>query len=501
MAEYIGFVAPREQLNYGELTGGIIDALKGVQQKRDTARAEMQQATDDLTSTVNSYETGKSKSMNDIMLNTAMSVKENIYNANRLLKAGQIKPSEYRAMINNTKDYWSTLSSTAKSFDQRYQEIIKRQEEGAGSKIEADLAEYYADIADLKNAIIHHDPATGKLYYAKQDENGNFTRLDDVRRLNNPGNTLFDRVDLSANVQEVVKNVGDWEVFFDKGMGGTETISDARQNPAFNNWLRNTASAFVSNDRQAASILADNAVQLDNGMTVSFNTYFDDGTNGEQRKQAKIQAAVDQYKLAFPDATEEDLKAFIDMQEKSMIRFTQDASGDWQPALTDEQRKLAYDRAVMEIEMQVPFKKDGTSKQSYNKYYGISSSRSSGSGEEEGGGDYARYAQAREGWINADSDMLTGAAQQGYKIEVKGTKPNRTVVVSKVSGKDEYNEFVYEPITEFKYDGGDLRNLSPYLYKYGTVKGREVSPQQQFDDQRKAYQSKNQNNTQVGILD
>jgi hypothetical protein len=49
---------------------------------------------------------------------------------NKQLKAGIIKPLEYRNKVNNLMSNWSTLAKTAKTFDQQMQETIKLQQEG-----------------------------------------------------------------------------------------------------------------------------------------------------------------------------------------------------------------------------------------------------------------------------------------------------------------------------------------------------------------------------------
>lgn len=487
MAEYIGFVAPESTVDYSEITGGLVDALKGVQERRDTKRAEMEDMTSKLNQTVSEYQGGKSKSMNDIMLDGAMRIKENIYNANKSLKAGNISPAEYRSIINNTNDYWSTLTASAKSFDQKYQEYLKRQETGEASKMEAELAEYYAEIADLKNSIIHHDPSTGQIYYAKTDADGNITRLDDVRRMNNPGNTVFNKVDLVTIADDVTKEVADWKIWEDIGRGGSQTVSNPRENPAYKTWLRNTTAGILSNDRAATSVLADGGITLDDGTMVSFEVYFDDGKTGDQKMSAKVDAAVNQYKLTFPDATAEEVEKFRSMQEKSMIRMVQDESGDWQPALTDDQRKLAYTRVVDEIEMRLPFEKKGEAQQSYNDYYGVSSSGGGGT-EETYIGDYARYAQVRSGWESGSTAKIQSGLLPGYSVVITGNKGNRYITVYQ-EVKDQFGT-TKQKVESYKYDGGDMRDLSNYMFKFGTVKGKEVSPFEQFDRSREAFKSR-----------
>jgi hypothetical protein len=514
MAEYIGFKAPESIIDYSELTGGLVDALKGVEQRRDEKRTQMEGMTSDLTSSINEYQGGKSKSMNDIMLEGAMKIKENIYNANKALKSGNLSPVEYRSIINNTNDYWSTLTSTAKNFDSRYQEIIARQESGEASKVEADLAEYYANIADLKNSVIHHDPSTGQIYYAKTDENGNVSRLDDVRRMNNPGNTLFNKVDLVTIADEVTKNVQDWSKWTDLGRGGSETVSDPRQNPAYKSWLQNTATGILSNDRAATSVLADNGVALEDGTLVSFDVYFDDGKSGASNMQSKVDDAMRQYQLLFPDATQEEVDKFKSIQEKSMIKMVQDESGDWQPSLTDEQRKLAYSRVVEEIEMRLPFEKKGTAQESYNSYYGVSSS-GGGGGDNEPTGQGMLYPKLRAAWNlasgldvtgknkvsanqKASAATLTALSTKGYVYEWREgglyiLKP-AGIQTNPITGQQEQR--VKEEIT------GPIKNLESLAGDfYGESGAKGVSEAvARFNEERNSWSSKsgsNSNSTQA----
>ena len=75
---YIGFIAPKKNIDYSELSQGILDVFQGIKDERLKTQAELTRQYEDVKSTVNAIEMGKSPSANELLLDGSTKAKENI---------------------------------------------------------------------------------------------------------------------------------------------------------------------------------------------------------------------------------------------------------------------------------------------------------------------------------------------------------------------------------------------------------------------------------------
>lgn len=145
-----GTYIPVEAIDWGKAVGGLYDTIGKIGLDREKQRQDLDKLMTESISAINNSDILKTQSLQDYVLAGAENGRNVINNANKRLKAGQIKPAEYRAIINNVNSYWSTMSNSMKNFDATNQEILKRQQPGedgsapAGSEFESFLAQKHA---------------------------------------------------------------------------------------------------------------------------------------------------------------------------------------------------------------------------------------------------------------------------------------------------------------------------------------------------------------------
>ena len=125
-----GTFVPVEAVDWGKAIGGLYDTINKIGLDREKQRQDLDKIMTDSISAINNSELLKTQSLQDYVLAGAENGRNVINDANKRLKAGEIKPAEYRAIINNVNSYWSTMSNSMKNFDATNQEVMKRLQPG-----------------------------------------------------------------------------------------------------------------------------------------------------------------------------------------------------------------------------------------------------------------------------------------------------------------------------------------------------------------------------------
>jgi hypothetical protein len=381
--EYAGFKAAAP-IDWAKLTSGLTTTIQGIGEKREVERQELDKLQTENAKILDNTELGKSQTFNELLLGGAGSGKENLVLWNKQLKAGIIKPLEYRNKVNNLMSNWSTLAKTAKTFDQQMQETIKLQQEGKGSGFSLYTNGLISEMGDLKSKKIQVDPNTGNVLIGKLNDKGMFdpNSIVDVRTLSQPGNMIDYKLDLTAAVDAGTKNI---KSFVEEK--GITTTTDPRKNPAVKQAMFDLAKSIASNPRAITSVLVDNTAK-------QYDFYYK-----EQDLKNKLDERAD-YRNEFLKSdgkspmTASEREAYINEQKKLFIPVVLDANGTFQPNPTPEQQDEALKTVSNTIETRLEYKKE------------LDEPQSSGGG---GGGD-------------SDSDKKSSAKSQaiaGYKATLR----------------------------------------------------------------------------------
>jgi hypothetical protein len=355
--EYAGFV-PTQAINWADLTEDLAGKVYQVGAERQKKREELDKIAADNQKLLNSWEPGKNQTLNQLVLRGADQGRVLIKQWNDDLKAGLISPTDYKNKMNNLTEYWGTLANSAKTYDARYLEIVKRQQDGVASDFEIEMYNMFGNMSNLSDMTTQFDN-DGRVYMAKTDPKtgGIVGDIYDVRSMNIPDNIYANKVKVNEQVTGLIK---DWEpktIFKDIGRGGEINIESVKQQDQYKVMVERVVNTVAPDSNPRAQI----SVLVDNGVIPApdyYRTPEEYTTKKEQAIQREIQIKQ-QAGLKDVNLTKDELAEI----ELSLVQVTQDRGGLIMPVLNEQQRKAAKDRARGEVDIQLAEKITGSPQQ------------------------------------------------------------------------------------------------------------------------------------------
>jgi hypothetical protein len=489
MPEFLGYKSDESQpIDWAALSGELgekIDTAIGTRGREREAFASVSQQNEDL---INSYEVGQNQTMNDLILDGANSGRDQIWKWNKMANDGEMTRSEFTKRQNALTSNWGSLANAAKTFDERTMKTLARQqpdENGVinGSGLELYINKQHSEIADLKNKNVYINPESGTVYLAQYDDDGKMVSQRDVRQMNNPGNMLDNRVNLTTSVKAGTADWDEWSTFKEGVRGSSSTITDVRNNPSFVSAKLALVDSILTNPRSIASVLVDNS-----DGDYQFYTLGEDGNR--DKLDTKLQTALGKARrVAEASGVELDEQMFLEDTEKLMIETARDDTGVFQPQITDDQLEAARGYVSNEIEVQLGHEEKGTVKRA-PRYYGTGGNETTPKNE----GDYALYTEISDAWKMSKQDpdrsanLLTNATGGRYRFEWEGggltVYSNKTETES-IPGEVKGTEIEREVPVVIAQGVKSLRSLSPYFFGYGTGSKGVRDSFTEYDAQRK----------------
>lgn len=356
--EYAGYIAPEKTTDWAALTGQLAGKLDTIGKDRAAKKEELDAKAKDAEAYINSIDMTQNQTANQILTDGAYNGKSKILQWNKDLKAGILSPKDYNNKLATLNEYFGTLSNSLKTFDQRYQEVLRRQESGEASAYEVELANRFGQLANLQNAQLQVSDQ-GRVYMTKVDpKTGKIVEdLIDVRTINSPENIVANKVDVAGQTSKLMEGWDPKTIWKDLGRGGEMTIESIRNNDAYKLMRANLAETVASDENPRAQL----SVLVDNGV-INADYYI----NEAERKQ-KISDAIERAKKIKQTAgqpaelSDKELKDI----EMSMVKLEKDASGIINPVLSDEQKAAAKERVMQEVDIRAGEKVTGSAKQDW----------------------------------------------------------------------------------------------------------------------------------------
>jgi len=337
--EYYGYIPSEERLDLGKLTSDLANTISGIGQRRELEKEQLDQIQADNAKIIRDTELGKSQTFQTMTLDASQNAVLKINEWNKLLKAGQLSPKEYKQKMSTVMENWGTFANTVKTYDSRMAEIQKQQQEGTASGLAIDSNEFFAQTSDLKDKKIFIDES-GNMSMGRVDPNTGQLDPQSVQSLRSmalPNNMVFDKIDLNEQVNSVVK---DWAPFLKED--GINTIADVRNNNDYANKLTDLVGALTDNPRMAASILRDNT----GGKYVAYLNQAD--YNNKMLSMIKKENDTRRFQELEPMTPEEEAE-FAKEASGRLIEMRKDATDTYQPVLTPEQMKEAEDAVIRTV--------------------------------------------------------------------------------------------------------------------------------------------------------
>lgn len=362
MAEYSQYQATNP-IDWGGITQNILEKLDKVEESREAKRVELDKQYTDVVSTVDKYQGSKSPTFNQFVMDGANNVRNSLYEQNQLLKRGMITPSEYSRIVSTTRDGWSRLADLTKQYDTNYEEGLKRIEEGKAAGQELYQRQITADLLNLKGKTTFINPKDGRMYIAKVDPaTGKVVGdadLYDIQTINAGLNQNVDKLNVSKEVNEYVKNLGSEA----RMVNGKYVISQAIRGKFNSKTKPEIIDAITNNPRKAASVLADNS---DEKYSFTNNAKEIQAINNQIDKLAAQKESVKSD--ADKKAIQKEINTLSSQRDKTIL-LVRDENGIFTPQLSEEQMKKAKSIVDDVIESQIDYKVEKPEKQTQQMTY------------------------------------------------------------------------------------------------------------------------------------
>lgn len=416
---------PAESVDWAKGLNDLSQTISGIGERREKEKEYLDKLKNDNIKTIQTSDAFSSQTFGQMMLSSSQEGVSTIKSWNDALKRGELDPKQYKQNMNNLMESWGTLGNSIKSFDAKNAELQKRLQDGTASKASVEAAQYFARMGDLKNLKVFIDPTTGTVSTGRLDsQTGQVIpdTIESAKTMADPSNAVFDKVNLDEAVNQTTKLWKDYVI-----ENGVTTLTDLTKRPGFDNKVADLVGALTSNDRMTLSILQDNT---DGGYTTYYTS---------QDKNAALMEMVSKENLAREYKGEEELygeelETFLEQANGKLIPMQKDASGVYQPMISDEQRREAKKAIEDSIQMQLGFK----SLQDEPKSPTGSSTTTPKEDKPEY---YALASQVRNAWLDGDVERLNTLSAGKFIFEKVGKGTYR--VINAANPKDVRGPFNY----------------------------------------------------------
>lgn len=449
--EYAGFV-PTQKIDWAELSQDLAGKIYKVGEERQKKRDELDKIAADNQKVLAEFEPGKNQSLRELTLRGADQGRVLIKQWNDQLKRGEISPTDYKNKMNNIMDSWGIFAKSAKTYDERYLEVMSRQQPGEDGKVAASayevdvLTREFGDMSDLSNKTTYFDN-DGRVYMATTDKNTGKIIGDvyDVRTMSYPNNIFANRVYVDDQVNDVVKNWDTKTLFEKAAKGGELTIESAKNQDSYKIMVERLANTIApdNNPRAQVSILIDNGV-------IQNPIYYKNDDEYETVKNQAINKLIQEKKSAGIEKTEP-TKQELDEIELSIIKNEQGADGIINPVLTKKQKDASRDRVKQSVDIQL-------SEKIQKDMPNIGRGNGGGDGDNTKKVDYGQYKRMYDAWQNNQFDKLSSFLNnKSHKVGVPTDDKGNKIYGKGVVVKDQYGSVIFGPTKS-------LEDLIPYFY-------------------------------------
>jgi hypothetical protein len=468
--EYAGY-KPTDIIDWAGLTGKVADKITAISKDREARKQELD---DIMLASQKELSKGvdlRNQSLQNVLIDGADQGRTLLNKWNADLKNGTLDPKTYKQRITNLNDYWLSLAGSAQTYDQRYEEVMSRQQKDEngniiGSGLELELASRFGSATELKNKKIRISD-DGRVFLAELDPNtGEIVRdITDTKSLNRPENMIVNRVNVNSEVEDMMKGFKANTEIQALARGGSKAITSIKENDWYKESKARIANTIAPNSNPRAQV----SVLIDNGAIPDPEFY-----ETESEKQQKLEAIVAEEQAIKKSVGKDLTEADIDAIELRFIRLS-NQDGVINPILTKKQQELAIQTVEQTVDMSVETLVDYNAPESYN-YNRISDGGDQGGNEPEENALSSTYAIVLDAW----GDPKGGASKltniSGGKF-VFTAKKGGGYIVKDANGKEVST-----------IEKNDIRAAAPLL-GFGTGTGAKgtTGSLAEYDRQMKAY--------------
>ena len=292
MATYVNYAERNaaNQVDWSEIGSSISKTLTDERIRREKAKKEIADASNQYAETLSNAPIGESKDFNDWTLDFADNAQEFRLMQDRMLRSGRMKLRDYNMSRQNLKSGTEQAFNLAKEYNAEYANKMKRLQNGDSQDLEGFLMGTAEGFSNFTKSALYIDPNTGKvaiankvqktlpdgtvIYEMSQNPN-NFTSINSLR---NRITSQYNKFNVSKSLQPGVSDLGKRiEVIMKDGV---KTREDAKKTPGYTKARDTFINSFIdTNPDNVTSILTDTLAEVVNdegeGTGVGFQFTFD----------------------------------------------------------------------------------------------------------------------------------------------------------------------------------------------------------------------------------
>lgn len=179
MAEYYGY-AERDAnayVDWGKLGENLTETVQAAYKIRAERKQKLDKVMQQNYNELVNAPSGLNQDINKTITNHVGNTKEFLLRANKLLKAGVLKPEDYTLIMQNQKEDNKAIFDNAKNWQTAWAKIQDDVASGKGSKAMLDLASDVASFGKFNNMDFMINPVTGRVNASKMIINKNGERI------------------------------------------------------------------------------------------------------------------------------------------------------------------------------------------------------------------------------------------------------------------------------------------------------------------------------------
>ena len=262
-----------ETLDWSAISDKLDKEIQAVEQDRENKRTEIKKNSDEMFDTLNNSPLGNHKGRNEALLEYADNAKQAMLMLDRELKSGNISLKDYTVAVQNLKDGTNQTFAIMEEWNKDYEEAMNRMNNcGGDTGIDCSAAQEQFQmmqaeaLGKLENHALYINPTNFKVVLGKRevDENGNLTGgisknqtdFAEVQQLRNRVKQRINKFDLEGNLNQIEAQLSTMWTEYTRANPGY-TTQDARDNPEFDNAIKNWINSRMTNPVDIGSMLTD----------------------------------------------------------------------------------------------------------------------------------------------------------------------------------------------------------------------------------------------------
>lgn len=236
------------QVNWADVSKKFSDEIGRIGVERDAKRAEIDKATDELVTKINEAPMGQHANANSFTASLVDQTTEDTLRMNKLLKSGDIKPSEYMNYIENQKASVTGLYDMVTGYQSVYADKMKRMQDGDSLPFEWEgmaAVEGFGNFANTTPVIDMYGNVT-----MVNDATGETMSVAEQRAITKQ---YFNAYDIDGAMEKQKDQLGQYLTV--EMTGNTKTIDDVRRQDGFIKYMDDLVAETLAGPLATSTIL------------------------------------------------------------------------------------------------------------------------------------------------------------------------------------------------------------------------------------------------------